>query len=224
MFAIITNAPEHRNRRKITEQKLQSANLVKIGSKVSTRRLCKSMQKYNGDIIFTYGYKPKGLVPFDTSLFKATLLYLQFSMQVLSSSGREIKIGLIDREFSILNNSITTKLISHTASTIICTDCFIEHECQNWLLKTGICPEVTDRLSDLADCDFVFAPLERCAAKGIIFGQGGIGINNREINALIPTPYGQLLDLQVNPAELLCMLWHEGEVDFPHLENRLKLY
>ncbi len=222
MFAIIIANTKHKNTRKIVQQQVGKANIIEVGRRSSVRRLKRLLNKYNGEVILSADCKRLNIKTFDTEIFKAELLYLQFAKKMLALNGRELRIGLFDRQFKILDRELTTLLIAHASATLICTQNNISSECRDWLIKTGICPDVTDSLSDLSICDYVFSPFEGCPHSPTVFGKNGIGLNLDYAESLLPAKYLFLIDKNVNPAELLCMLCHEGEAHFPKAEAFLK--
>lgn len=210
MFAVVTEATYPANVRKLTVTVYGCACHIEIGRRTSRRALRRVLKKFGGDVIFGIGTDTRGIIPFDSSLFKERLLFGQFARHVLSLEGFDLKIGFCDTAGNYLLSETLTELIAHAASTVICTESPAEEHCRRWLLSTGICPEVTSNLSHLNECDCVFAPNGLPGCTGTVFGRGGRYLDRSAID--LPVPFRPLLDAGADPAELLCMLSREEEI------------
>ena len=208
MFAAVISSDGLKGKTKITENRLGAAGVVTAGCKVSPRRLKKTLQKYNGEVIFAKNVDTRGILPFDTIDFKKSLLFEEFADYVLSENCYNLKIGILDPFACYLISERIPYLIAHAGETVICTKENIDELCRFWLKSTGICPEVTENPLHLSDCDICFAP-NGIATSGVLFGCGGRGINMKKTVAKIPKEYHFLLAHGINSAELLCMLENE---------------
>lgn len=208
MFATVIIDENFKRKTKITEQQLGVVGIVTVAQNPSIKKLKKILRKYNGEVVFSKFCNCSEIKPFDTSYFKETLLFCEFSDFVLSQSGYNLKIGIYDPNASYLETCILPRLIAHAEETVICTKKDIDFLCEFWLKSTGTCPEVTENSFRLCDCDICFAA-KGVATSGILFGRGGRGIDELKLIKKIPEQYRVLLNSGIDPAELLCMLENE---------------
>lgn len=208
MFATVISGGNFKRKRKITEQQLGRVGIISVAQKASRRKLKKILQKYNGEVIFAKTYDNRDIKLFDTSFFKENLLFCDFADFVLSQSGYSLKIGICDPDNRHLETLILPRLIAHAEETVICTSQNIDDLCEFWLKSTGTCPFVTENPLHLSDCDVCFA-INGVATSGTLFGLGGRGIDQQKLIEKIPLQYRVLLNHQVDPTELLCMLENE---------------
>lgn len=208
MFAVVITDENFKRKTKISEQQLEVVGIITVAQKPSIKRLKKTLQKYNGEVIFSKFCNCSEIKSFDMSSFKENLLFCEFSDFVLSQSGYSLKIGIYDPDKRYLETHVLPRLIAHAEETVICTNQNIDDLCEFWLKATGTCPDVTENSSHLCDCDICFST-EGIATSGILFGHGGRGIDQRKLIEKIPERYSFLLDHGIDPAELLCMLENE---------------
>lgn len=210
MFAVVTESAKHPHGRRITVTTVGCACLIEVGRKVSRRTLNRNLKKFGGDVILGTGLDLRGIIPFDTKSFKERLLFNQFVRYVLASEGRGLFIGVCDTNGRLLLSEELTELVVHAESTVICTEEDANEHCLRWLIDTGICPDVTSAQSNLLDCDLIFAPDGLSGARGTVFGRGGRGLDRGSLP--VPEIYHPLLRAGADPAEVLCMLEREAEV------------
>ena len=208
MFATVIISENFKRKTKITEQQLGVVGIVTVAQNPSIKKLKKILRKYNGEVVFSKFCNCSEIKPFDTSYFKETLLFCEFSDFVLSQSGYNLKIGIYDPNASHLETYILPRLIAHAEETVICTEQNIDDLCEFWLKSTGTCPFVTENQSRLSDCDVCFA-INGVATSGTLFGLGGRGIDQLKLTERIPEQYRVLLNRGIDPTELLCMLENE---------------
>ncbi len=210
MFATVIYDENYKARNKIYEKQVGKAGVISVGFRVSRRRLSKVLKRYNGEVIFAENVKKCGILPFDCTDFKTNLLFSEFAEHCLQYNGCGLKIGILDPYGHRLEAELLPRLIAHAEETVIVTDKEIDELCRIWLTATGICPEITDSRSRLADCTVCFAP-EGAVTAGVLYGQGGRGLDERKYAAKIPEEYRFLITRGVSPAELLCMLENEDK-------------
>lgn len=219
MFAVVIIDENLKRKTKITEQQLCNVGIISVAPKTNTKKLKKVLQKYNGEVILSKACNFSEIQPFDTSSFKENLLFYDFADFVLSQSGYSLKIGIYAPNAIHLETSVLPRLIAHAEETVICTKTNIDDLCEFWLKSTGTCPFVTENSSHLSDCDVCFA-LNGVATSGILFGRGGRGIEQQKLIKRIPKQYFSLLNRQIDPAELLCMLENERKYNVTDSRGR----
>ncbi len=208
MFAVVVIDEKLKRKNKISEQQLGCVGIISVVQKTNLKKLKKVLQKYNGEVILSIPCNFSDIKAFDTTPFKENLLFSDFADFVLSQSGYSLKIGICDPYCHHLENVILPRLIAHAEETVICTELNVDDLCEFWLKSTGTCPFVTENPSHLSDCDVCFA-INGVATSGTLFGHGGRGIDQQKLIEKIPEQYLFLLDRQIDPAELLCMLENE---------------
>ncbi len=208
MFAVVVVDENEKRKSKISEQQVGNVGIISVAPKTNSKKLKKVLQKYNGEVILSKTCNLSEIKTFDTTPFKENLLFCDFADFVLSQSGYSLKIGICDPYCHHLETLILPRLIAHAEETVICTELNVDDLCEFWLKSTGTCPFVTENQSHLSDCDVCFA-INGVATSGVLFGHGGRGIDQQKLIKKIPEQYSFLLNRQIDPLELLCMLENE---------------
>lgn len=205
MFAVVTELQTPNSDKRIEVGRVGDLWHIAVGKRVSRRRLKSILRDLDGRFIFSTSINTRGLIPFSTDKLKRNVLFRQFADHVLRASGIGLSVGIVDRDGILLETDTTTQMIAHAESVTVCTlrpD--IDGLCREWLLLTGICPEVTADPRHLLNCDCVFSPDLRAATVGLLFGKGGIKIDRGKID--LPEVYLPLIRAGVDPVDLKCII------------------
>lgn len=203
MFAVVTKLDEFPHSRRLKIEFSDPVCRISIGDRVRIRRLKRVLEPFGSRVLAADGINLHGITLFNTAELKEEILFEQFCRHALSRQGIALSVGVFDPSGKYLDRREMTEVIAHAASVTVFTFRDVETLCQGWLSSTGTCPEVVDKKAWLYGCDCAFAPNGLVGFEGELFGHGGRGIDQSElqppesVTRFVPT---------VDRSDLYCML------------------
>ncbi len=213
MFAIVTKFDKKPVSRRYQIEFSDPVCRISVGSKVSRRTLSRLLEPFNGRFIATDDVFLHRLKPICLREQRESLLFTQFCDHALSMTGIALSIGIFDPAGRYLDRREIAELIAHASSTTIFTFKNADLQCREWLSLTGTCPEIVEKKAWLFGCDCVFAPQGLTGFEGVLFGEGGYGIDQSKLD--IPEHIRQFVSDKVDLTDLYCLL--KAEVPNPVL-------